>query len=56
MNDSMPSLSRPIELSMPPLVSKVRGGGLPGRGFCVIVFGRMPPKRPRSTRPAISRA
>ena len=29
----MPSLSRPIELSMPPAVSTVRGGGLPAAGL-----------------------
>jgi len=38
----MPSLSSPMELSMPPVVSTVRGGGLPSR-LLVIVFGRMPP-------------
>ncbi len=52
----MPSLSRPIEFSMPPVVSTVRGGGLPIRGLGVIVFGRMAPKRPKSTNRAISRA
>ena len=31
MNASSPSLSRPIELSMPPVVSIVRQGGLPAR-------------------------
>ena len=52
----MPSLSSPIELSMPPVVSTVRGGGLPMRGSRVIVLGKIPPSRDRSTRPAISRA
>ena len=41
----MPSLSRPMELSMPPVVSTVRGGGLPGRGSWVIVLGRTAPRR-----------
>ena len=36
----MPSLSRPIELSMPAAVSIVRQGALPGRGCWVIVFGK----------------
>ena len=49
MKASMPSLSRPIELSMPAAVSIVRQGALPARGSCVIVLGRMPPRRRRST-------
>jgi len=40
----MPSLSSPIELSMPAAVSTVRHGALPARGFCVIVLGMMPPE------------
>ena len=54
-NESMPSLSRPIELSRPAAVSIVRHGTLPCRGSGVIVFGTMPPSRARSTKPTISR-
>ena len=56
MKASMPSLSRPIELSMPAGVSTVRQGALPARGLRVTVLGRMPPSRERSTSPSISRA
>ena len=56
MNASMPSLSKPIELSMPAGVSTVRQGALPIRGSGVIVLGRMAPRRARSTMPSISRA
>ena len=52
----MASLSKPIELSIPPVVSTVRHGGLPARAANVIVLGKMPPRRARSTSPAISRA
>ena len=47
---------QPDRLSMPAAVSTVRQGALPARGALVIVLGRMPPSRPRSTSPAISRA
>src|SRR5262249_5741162 len=52
----MPSLSRPMALSMPDGVSTVRGGGLPIRGCLVTVLGTMPPSLEKSTTPAISRA
>ena len=50
MNRPMPSLSRPMELSMPAAVSTVRGGGLPARGLLVIVLGRMAPRRSNSSK------
>ena len=56
MNASMPSLSKPIELSSPAAVSTVRHGGLPTRGSAVIVLGMTAPSLPRSTRCCISRA
>ena len=37
-------------------VEAIRHGALPGRTSRVIVFGTMPPKRFKSTNPAISRA
>jgi hypothetical protein len=45
-----------MALSMPDGVSTVRGGGLPARGRRVTVLGMMPPRRAKSTAPAISRA
>ena len=36
MNRSMPTLARPMALSMPAVVSAVRGGGWPSRGWAVI--------------------
>ena len=55
MKCSMPSLSRPIALSIPDAVSAVRGVGLPARGLNVTVFGITPPSRSRRTKGAISR-
>src|SRR5262249_32494074 len=55
MKWSMPSLSRPMALSMPDGVSTVRGGVLPMRGCRVTVLGMMPPRRGKGTVPAVPR-
>ena len=55
MKASSPSLSNPIEFSIPPAVSIVRGGGFPMRGSGVTVLGMIPPSRDGRTNDCISR-
>ena len=52
----MPSLSSPMALSSPAVVSTVLHGGLPTRGWGVIVFGTIAPSAVSTGKPAVNLA
>ena len=55
-NESTPTFSSPMALSIPQAVSTMRGGGLPFTGLSARPFTTMAPRRLRSINDSNSRA